>query len=133
GVPRVVRAEEVLYILRAQDLEGFLQELHDLHTHDIEMAEGGELQVVPQIQPGTAHDGDAAEAGIVGALAHHVADPFVAPEQRDLVYEMTKLVVEIHVWSRALWNRGIAVTECTTIGHQPIVERIAQHIATVEL
>ena len=81
------------------------------------MTERRELEIVPQIKTGSTHDGNAAKARVVRALAHHVADSFITPVERDLVYEMTKLIVKINVRCRPLRHWGVAVTEGTPVSH----------------
>src|SRR5262245_57561749 len=97
------------------------------------MAERKPLQIVAQIEPGAADDGDRAKAWIIGALANDIRNALVAPEQRDLMDEMGKQLVEIGVWPGARRHRYSAVIENPTIGRQPVALRVAQHLAPVEL
>src|SRR6266511_3603036 len=97
------------------------------------MTERGELEVVPQIQSGAPDDGDGAEARIVSALADHVRDALVAPEESHLIDEVREEIMEIGVGSRAGGHGAAAVTEHAAVGRQPIAVRIAQHFTPVEL
>jgi SH3-like domain-containing protein len=68
------------YIVGVEDGEGFFEQLQDFDAQYVQMAEGEPLEVVAQVEAGSADDGDGAEAGVVGAFADDVRDALVAPE-----------------------------------------------------
>src|SRR5690348_13452483 len=118
---------------RPEDRETLIQELHDLDPQHVEVAERGELEVVAEVEPGPADDGDRAEAGVDRTLAYHVADPLVPPEQGDLVVEVPEQHVEVRVRAALPGAEPSAVAEHPAIGGDAVVLRVAQHVPAVEL
>src|SRR5215831_7576016 len=97
------------------------------------MTVGQPLQVVAQVQSGAAHDGNRAEAGIEGTLADDVRNALVAPEQRDLVNEVSEQLVEVRIGPGTSRAGSRSVTEDAAIGIDAVAHRIAQDFAAVEL
>src|SRR4030095_2827835 len=113
--------------------ECLVEKLHHFHTHHVDVAVRRELQVVAKIEPSPANDGYAAEARIIGALAHNVADALVPPEDRDLIDEMAEQAVEIEIRACFRWKLRTAVTEGSAVSEEGIPQRVAKHVATIEL
>src|SRR5215467_6132054 len=97
------------------------------------MTIGREFQVVPQVEPGTAHHRDRAEAWVKGTLADDVADPLVAPEQRYLVDEMGEQHVEVGVWPALPGTEPSAVAQYPPVCGNPVVLGVSQHVTAIEL
>ena len=132
-VPCIVGAKQSLHVVGVQDAEGFFQQLHHLDPQNIYVAERQPFQVVAQVQPSAADDGDRPEARVIGTLPDHVGDPFVTPEQRHLMHEMAEQAVEVGVRTAADWNRRGAIIEQAPVGREAVALCIAQHLTPIEL
>src|SRR5262249_3181067 len=126
-------AEQSLYVGRVEDLERFLEQLHDLDAQDVEVAEREPLQIVAQVEAGAPDDRDRAETRIVSTLAYHVGNPLVAPEQRHLVNEMGEGFGEGGLGAGADRPWAPAVVKDPPISSQAVSMRVAQDFAAIEL
>src|SRR5581483_12058610 len=97
------------------------------------MAERQPLQVVAQIEAGTPNDSDRAEAGIVSALANDVGNPLIAPEENDLVNEVSEEFVEIRIRTRTGRYLAAAITKHAAINSEAVLHCVAQHFPSIEL
>src|SRR5262245_62119825 len=95
------------------------------------MAVRRELEVVAQVEPRAANDGDTAEARVVSALTQNVRDPLVAPERRNFLVEVCEEPVEVCV-DAGPGNASLAVAERAPVGGDPVALRVAQHLAPIE-
>src|SRR5207253_11412704 len=116
-----------------EDAESLVEQPHDLHAQDIEVAVRSELEIVPQVEAGPPHRGDGTEARIGGALADDFRDALVAPEEGRLADEMREEVVELAVRLCAGGRLGRGVAERAAVRGQAVAPRVAQHAAAVEL
>mmetsp|Transcript_6342 Transcript_6342/g.11361 ORF Transcript_6342/g.11361 Transcript_6342/m.11361 type:complete len:395 (+) Transcript_6342:1007-2191(+) len=133
-IPFGVGIEGLLDVRRIEQLEHLDEVVTGLHGQCEDVAIGGAVQRIAQVQADALHGGHAAEGPLFDdlAAADDLADQQVAEVLADRHHEAHHLAVEVAVDHRAGRRLGRAVVEGAAVGHHAVLPGVAQGLPLLQ-